>query len=631
MSDKFTVRNFIRYFEARLRQIDRNGRGAVTGKEPQFPMLVVFLGEKAMKGYHALSTSLFRIWPQYQHEIQFLAVLERDSKTEYVHLVEGEEETVQKELSADGISDMVSALFGLRNHFQDRRKLLVYYVLHTDDMNGDNGYDRWAGIQKDTKGYLGMDELEMLDMFILLLNEGFSQKKAAGRIRNRLCEYYDKGRKDRCSSVFVLSNRRNDNAILEDWDPVYHMISAMIALSNNSDEKILGRLFDGKIMTASYAREEKPSEAIGQIVVRGLIDRLSAGRSVSEPHLQGDDTLPARLGLTREGTFLILDQYADRVLMTVLPSQAQLNLFPRKDMSERGDLSRLSVSEFNRITMNAWDSYLAQTVEQVRERVNADYSIRENWSHEYARQLQGNFSVDELVYLADHLSDIQSIWEQKREPSRQLQVLEAAGAELKYMLSSDERLKDIFLKIVETQGKKAWEYISVWNQLVQSRTKVFAVRDENITLFYEKKMRNYFDQYGAGLNEEFRRIQDTEELKRFLEFIIDKIIDSDAVFSSSFEEELEERLREKTLLSDARQYIRKKLTIDDVYTYLQVDFSFEQPILSAVLLKTGTPFYHNLSGNLAPDTYYYNTGCGDTAEAMTVYEVSTENLINGAV
>ena len=157
MSDKFTVRNFIRYFEARLRQIDRNGRGAVTGKEPQFPMLVVFLGEKAMKGYHALSTSLFRIWPQYQHEIQFLAVLERDSKTEYVHLVEGEEETVQKELSADGISDMVSALFGLRNHFQDRRKLLVYYVLHTDDMNGDNGYDRWAGIQKDTKGYLGMD------------------------------------------------------------------------------------------------------------------------------------------------------------------------------------------------------------------------------------------------------------------------------------------------------------------------------------------------------------------------------------------------------------------------------------------------------------------------------------------
>ena len=92
-----------------------------------------------------------------------------------------------------------------------------------------------------------------------------------------------------------------------------------------------------------------------------------------------------------------------------------------------------------------------------------------------------------------------------------------------------------------------------------------------------------------------------------------------------------ERLREKTLLSDARQYIRKKLTIDDVYTYLQVDFSFEQPILSAVLLKTGTPFYHNLSGNLAPDTYYYNTGCGDTAEAMTVYEVSTENLINGAV
>ena len=147
--------------------------------------------------------------------------------------------------------------------------------------------------------------------------------------------------------------------------------------------------------------------------------------------------------------------------------------------------------------------------------------------------------------------------------------------------------------------------------------------------FYEKKVRNYFDHHGHELAEEFKRIQDFESLKLFLEGTLDKIVDSDSIFSAPFEEELERRLREEALPTDAKQYIRQKLTGEDVRTYLQVNFNFGQPVLSSILIKVGTSLYKNLYNNLAPTTYYYNTGCGNAAEATVVYEVSKENLING--
>ena len=39
--------------------------------------------------------------------------------------------------------------------------------------------------------------------------------------------------------------------------------------------------------------------------------------------------------------------------------------------------------------------------------------------------------------------------------------------------------------------------------------------------------------------------------------------------------------------------------------------------------------YKNLYSNLAPTTYYYNTGSSSAAEALVIYEVSKENLVNG--
>ena len=74
MSIALNMHSLIRHFEERLRQIDRQNLGDVTGKEPHFPQLVVYLGKDASNAHTAVSTNLLQIWPQYLDELKFLCI-----------------------------------------------------------------------------------------------------------------------------------------------------------------------------------------------------------------------------------------------------------------------------------------------------------------------------------------------------------------------------------------------------------------------------------------------------------------------------------------------------------------------------------------------------------------------------
>lgn len=197
------------------------------------------------------------------------------------------------------------------------------------------------------------------------------------------------------------------------------------------------------------------------------------------------------------------------------------------------------------------------------------------------------------------------------------------------MLSSDETFIRIFVSALQQQGRIVSEVAQAWNSLLQSRRQVFGVRDANMSAFYERKIRNFIDRRGNEIFTAFAAIHNTQELIEFLQGTVEDIIDSDEVFSAAFEDELERRLNEDALPTDAKQYIRKKLTGSGVYTYLQTNFALGEPIVSSILIKIGTPLYKNLYSNLAPSTYYYNTGSSSAAEALVIYEVSRENLVNG--
>lgn len=627
MATTLNIYSFIQHFEARLRQIDRQRFGGATGKEPYFPQLIIYLGPDAAGAHASLSSNLLQLWPQYRDELKFMCIQKEDAIT-YFEMPVGSGQGAS--LSENGVRDMASALFGTKMHFADRSKLLVYFILDTTSMQSLDDFVSWLPVIHAAKALLCPESTDLMSMLCLLLNEDLSRQKIAAKIRNHVSGFYtDADLRKTLSNVLLLSNRRNDNAILEDWQLGYKIISAVIALSNNDETRITSDIFCNSVLTASYAREEKPISQIGQVVVGNLLLSLAEHTSHTDPKLMDDPKLSEKLGRTKSGTFAILDQYAQTSLYALLPSEQQLELFPRRDAGAQTQLSEFSAAAFNDFTMGAWDQYLAEIIRTAREKVAADSALCQRWSDAYRKLLSDTFKKEEILYLADHIDDVAEMMASARLPSRDAAVLAAAREQLKYMLSSDEAFIRIFVNALRREGQIVSEFTQAWNGLLQSRRQVFGVRDANMSTFYERKVRNFLDRHGSELFAAFAAVRSTQELTEFLQDAVDDIIDSDGIFSAPFEDELERRLNEDALPTDAKQYIRKKLTGSGVYTYLQTNFALGEPVVSSILIKLNTPLYKNLYSNLSPSTYYYNTGSSSAAEALVIYEVSRENLVSG--
>ena len=627
MTTTLNMHNLIHHFEERLRQIDRLNLGDETGKEPQFPQLVIYLGKDASNAHTAVSSNLLQTWPQYQDELKFLCVQKTDNLA-YFEMPIGSEQC--NPLSEDGVREIASAMFGTRMHFADRSKLLVYFILDTTSMQNLDDFISWLPAINSIKQLLCSDSTDLLDMLCLLLNENLVRQKTAAKIRDYLSGFYtNKEIRKTVSNVLLLSNRRSDNAILEDWEIGYKIVSAIIALSNNDETQVTKNIFCNSVLTASYAREEKPIAQIGQVVVSNLLTSLAENIPHTDPKLMDDPKLSDKLGLTKTGTFTMLDNYAEMNLYSLLPSEEQLELFPRRDANAQTEMSMTSANAFNEYTMGAWNQYLAEIARTAQEKVAMNSAVRQSWSDEYRKILVNTFNKEEILYLVDHIDDVAEILGKTRLPSYDAKVLTAAKDQLKYMLSSDEKLIQIFVNALRQQGQVASDFTQAWNTLLKSRRQIFGVRDANMATFYERKIRNFIDRRGSEICTEFTTIHNTEDLVKFLQDVIEDVIDSDEIFSAAFEDELESRLNEDALPTDAKQYIRKKLTGNGVYTYLQTNFALGEPVVSSILIKIGTPLYKNLYSNLAPTTYYYNTGSSSAAEALVIYEVSKENLVNG--
>lgn len=628
MTTAFTIQSLIQYFEDRVRQIDRQNLGDVAGKEPQFPQIIIYLGGDARGAHQSVASSLLQIWPQYQNELKFLWVQAKDGTVSFAELFCDSDRA--ENLPEDGVREIASSLFGTRMHYSDRSKLLVYYVLDTTGFLGLPDFLEWLPYINQIRGLLCADSTDLMDVLFLLLNENLVRQKTADQIRNHLSGFYQKNDIHQAvHSVMLLSNRRSDNAILEDWDICYQIMAAAIALSNNSDAQIALSFFGNGVITASYAREAKPLAQIGQVVVKGLIDELAKTAPQLDPKLLEDPGLPERLGLTRQGTLFLLDQYAESVLYARLPTEEQLEFFPRQDDHMQFDMAELTAKAFNEYTMGAWQQYLSNTVVSIREKILLDSIIRTAWQEQYRALLVKNFSKEEIICLAGHLQTVKDLMTRPKVPSQDVQVLDGAREQLKYLLSSDEKLVQIFLNALQEQARASQDFADQWNSLLKSMRRVHTVRDNNIAVFYERKVRNFCDRHGPGICAEFAGMHETAELVSFLTDTLEQVIGSDEIFSTAFEDELESRLKGEALPTDAKQYVREKLTGKEVYVYLQTSFALGEPLISSILLKVGTPLYQNLYNNLSPTTYYYNTGSSNTAEALVIYQVSAENLVNG--
>lgn len=624
MSETITASGAIRYFSDRIRQIDQDRIGYGNGNEPSHPMLIVFLGNDAMRGYSTISTKLFQMWPQFKEELRFLGISESGRGITYTGL-DGESATVI-EMQADDIGSMVSLLFGKKSHYQDRSMLLIYYVLDTTSFKNESDFMNWMDAIAKFKKDLAIETVPMSDMLFLLLNENIGERqRIAAQVRAASGLHIGKD----FTSELILSNFRSDNVILEDWEDSYHIIADIVALTNNSDSRVARAMMCEQAFTVSYACEEKPSESIGQVIIMELSNYLvKEGFEAASQLFQEEETFE-RLGFTKERTLQFLDHYAENFLFKLLPSDEQLALFPRKTDAACGNLSQKSEEEFDELTMGSWLCFLNQIVQRAQIKIKGDLSIRTRWKEDYETHLLSSFTVSEIIWLRDHMEELRRRFHEARKPSGSVAVLSAAKSRLRYLLSTDAEIIEIFIGAIENLGDRAKEFLRSWGQFLQSRLSVHAVKDENLEAFYSRKVTNFLNFNGLALAKEMQHIMNMDEMTAFLYRTVDQIIESDPFFSVSFEQELQGRLQNAADAKDAQQYIQEKLTGSDVPLYYRGVFALGTPVASAVMLKVGTPLHANLTHNLPSSTYYYDTGCGDAAEAIKVYAVSRDNLVVG--
>lgn len=616
-----SCKDLIAYFTSKMNNASYLENGISIGKEPNYPMVVFFLGSEAIKGYAELSDNLFQIWPQYQDGILFLGV-EKDSES-FVRIRRENTNIVKDSVRKEDVSRLVEGLFSGETPFASTERLLVYYVIDTSAFFDEQEYDELYNLREKAEESIGVIKSRILDMLIILLKENQGGNLVGNYVRNKLSEYDFSDREHAVKGILVLSNISEDNKMLPSWGVAYRIASSVIVLSNNSDSRVTADLFSGMVFTAGYARVEKPTSDIANVIVKNFVERFtnkSTGKKAD--YILQDKDFNEKISLDENGMLKILSDYVAGISGDMIPTPDQFNLFPRRS-SEHTDLSVLTVKDFNNETMGAWGCYFGNILGKMA----PSRDIVENWKEEYKKLLRGAFSLEERIALSEQLSEVEKRLRDVKDVSDQTGITRAAEDSMRYSIVNNDKFMSPFLDSIKEEGDGASQFIASWKQFLQSRLQLFSVRDENLESYYKKILQDYLDTHEEKVFEDFEEVQNLTQLKDFFESKLKEIYLSNEVLSDSFEIELGERLKDQDEEVDVQHYITDKLTGDDFHRYLSVQFSLGEPVLSAILLKQdGSSLYASLK-DVNENTYFYDTGDGNSAESVVIYRVTPENLI----
>lgn len=623
VSNNLSFQSLIKYFDNRVMQIEKDARKYVHGDAPQYPPFIVFLGKEAADTCEGVAKNLFELWPQYTDKICFVGMSKEDSGIRQSHFKFTDDGVVDaKPLDTAQLLDEFDELFADETAFDRMTMTHIYYVLDTSSIATEDEFLAQLEIIPYIKNSLQVDEFSARDSLILLLRSDMRRRAMARRIRTHLASFANESIGSGCDSVFLLSNYRNDGVMLRSWDECYRIAALFMALSNCENELINKQLFHHGVLTASYSIVQKPTCGIGQVVLdvflRGLNDYV---RPVTNDLLAGAN-IKAKLGITDDGTFKVIDDDAQQLLKAIVPTERDLAFFPRSDFAER-DISRMSFADFDRACMGALSTYLTQ---QQKRYLMVDGQQKKSWAKAYVELLRQNFSVDELIYLGNHLPAVRDFLLSQRVGDDSGGVIGGAYSKLRIALSRNLQVIDIVVDQIRDEAKRANDFRAIWKDLLGSLLSIRPIEDHDLVEFYGQKVTNFLDLHGKELGKKFATQSSVDELRFFLQQSIDDLIDSDEVFSAQFEAELMQRLDTTKDSADSFKWIFTRLTGENLKTYLQINFALDAPVAKAVFVEGQSELNAKLHESLTSDVYFYNTGSNRWVEAFNVYAVDAGNL-----
>ena len=621
--DPLSMKSLIDHFKARLHQLDNSQKDNSSANEPKYPMAIIYLGKNTAKKAHtAISNNLFQLWPPYKNDICFWAIDFVESEARYFDCDDDE----MKQVDSSQIQQKISKLLGLETNFKNRERIFTYYIMDTQDFYDENDLQKWSLAIKDNKNLIQKNQLSILN---ILLDENLSKQNMADKIKNNLALMLDDEENIFSKlSIFLLSNQRNDGIILENLNICYQIITNIMALSNYHENHAAISILEKSIKTVAYSKEEKPLYEIGYVIVNNLISNINSSKDTeTKIDINHSKDFLSKLGLSENGTFIILDKYVKQALYKYIPTEDEIMMFPRSSYErylDNDDILSLSMQEFNTETMGTWNAYFSDVLKNVEKQINQSSLIINEWKNEYKAFLKDNFTNANIEYLNKHIEDIKLIFKEAYQYFLSKDIIEAAKDELKQKMS--QKFVDVFVQAIVDLGNDILELNNAWNNLLKSKNYIIDVNDDSVVDFYNYKAQAYFDRNKIKIISDFNNLKYENELDAFMKKIIDEMINKDEIYTYPFEEELAARTNREQLDSENIEYISSTLTGENLHTYLTTALSLPKESLSAILLKENTALYKSLKSSFN-NVYFYNTGRSNSAELMKIYEVSKKHLL----
>ncbi len=477
-------------------RLNENQRGETGGNTALHPTVLVMLGEKCAARVLDVKRVLDDNWKNARY-LQYLQVVQTQSGFKCYSLPQEEPGSVPawEETGKDWeetLGDaMVSMLEAEEKIFSDRTTVKMEYMLDATQEDSIAYYE----LYRSTVNPLLADELKTLYLML-------DQRPGAGRVdaSQRLLSYMTQQNAtvQVAGTVWLLSNYLQSGQMLGEgriWQN--YRLAADLMLLGGSRRKAQGdvqRLFHG-FKTVSYALVTKPVEEIAAVSLQTLIRELY---EMEYKRLYRE--LPAsefakKLQMDRYHGFLFLEEWFRKKVSARFPNETDWQYLPFRSVQAHREFlkhDRMTLETADEHTFGAASAFLDHGYAQpVRKFLSDETEMA--WCREQIRALlAGQFSYFELLYVKEHLDEVQGIvaaeyqfagFKPKEPACRRLHLLGVQEARKIYY----RKMKQVIAQELEHLAGQAQRFLQLYEECkkeIHKECMVTAEEQESVGKYY---------------------------------------------------------------------------------------------------------------------------------------------------
>ena len=338
-----------------VRYIQRDQAVELEQLKPQYPIFVLYYGERSALCHPRLFAALENVWRSAVKEVVFLQINLSGEEIVFCKFQSNGEREYQSE---DDILSLLGIMLSERSIFQDRNSLMLFCIFDSCEMTNQQEFEVWYHAIDKVRGLFSRYITKSI--FTLLLDEEPQNRDKADAVRRMLRDtvvskelVYD--------ATIILSNYTNNGMLMPlfDSDALVgdsNVISNLVFLSNTKTDSftdIETRIYSEpqrKFTTIAYASIRKPVLCIAHSTVKRVIQVLDNERK--KPCQAVENQLE---GISSSMLGEVFEQWFHENFTQVLPKEDCLVHLPNyREEKHTG----ISYSELNILTRGCWSCFV---------------------------------------------------------------------------------------------------------------------------------------------------------------------------------------------------------------------------------------------------------------------------------